>query len=120
LSEFTESLRSRFEWFFEAIYKVVSKSKIVNKLINGLNTLVGLLAYFEAKQPYIERLVVFLAHNFPRVRQALADKLQMAFMTYGEDVFDEEKNEEIGDKLLETDWLEMDNNLLEEVKAEWI
>ena len=44
----------------------------------------------------------------------------MAFMTYGEDIFGEEKNEEIGDKLLETDWLEMDNNLLEEVKAEWL
>ena len=44
----------------------------------------------------------------------------MAFMTYGEDIFGEEKNDEIGDKLLETDWLEMDNNLLNEVKAEWL
>ena len=41
-------------------------------------------------------------------------------MTYGEEIFGEEKNEEIGDKLLETDWLEMDNNLLDEVKAEWL
>ena len=64
--------------------------------------------------------MVFLAHGFPRVRQALADKLQMAFMTYGEDVFGEEKNEEIEDKLLETDWLEMDNNLLDETRNEWI
>lgn len=47
-----------------------------------------------------------LLHGFPKVRQQMADKLYLVLMNKGDQMFEDEKNEEIQDFLLETDWME--------------